>query len=149
MIELTGIAWNHTRGFVPVVATAQRFEELHPEVRITWEKRSLQAFADAPMAELAARYDLIIMDHPHTAQAAREEVLLAFEDYLPAEYLRDQAENSVGRSCESYRFFDRQWTLATDAATPIATWREDLMRERGLELPRTWEEVLVLARNGR
>jgi len=49
MIELRGIAWNHSRGFTSVVATAQRFEELHPEVRITWEKRSLQAFADSTM----------------------------------------------------------------------------------------------------
>ena len=148
MIELKGIAWNHTRGFVSVVATAQRFEEMHPEIRLTWEKRSLQAFADAPMLQLAARYDLIVMDHPHTAQAASEDVLLALEDYLPVEFLRDQAKNSVGPSHESYRFFDRQWTLATDAATPIATWREDLLRLRGLELPRTWEDVLALARKG-
>jgi len=148
VIELKGVAWNHTRGFVSVVATAQRFEELHPEVRLTWEKRSLQAFADAPMAELAARYDLIVMDHPHTAQAAAEGVLLAYEDYLSAEFLRDQAENAVGCSHESYRFFDKQWTLATDAAAPIATWREDLMRSRELELPRTWEDVLALTRHG-
>ncbi len=70
MIELRGIAWNHSRGFTSVVATAQRFEELYPEVRITWEKRSLQAFADSPMDRLAAEYDLIVMDHPHTAIAA-------------------------------------------------------------------------------
>lgn len=146
--ELKGVAWNHTRGFVSVVATAQRFEERNPDVRITWEKRSLQAFADAPLADLAAAYDLIVMDHPHTAQAAHEGVLLAFEDYLPATFLRDQAENSVGRSHESYRFNDRQWTLATDAAAPIATWRQDLMEQRELELPQTWEEVLSLARNG-
>jgi multiple sugar transport system substrate-binding protein len=35
MIHLKGIAWNHTRGFVSVVATAQRFEELHPGVSIS------------------------------------------------------------------------------------------------------------------
>jgi len=46
---LRGIAWDHTRGFVPMVATAQRFHELHPEIEIRWEKRSLQAFADAPI----------------------------------------------------------------------------------------------------
>jgi len=46
MTELRGITWDHTRGFLPMVATAQRFSELHPDVRITWEKRSLQHFAD-------------------------------------------------------------------------------------------------------
>lgn len=148
MTNLRGIAWNHTRGFVSVVATAQRFEELHPEVSIQWEKRSLQAFADASMAELADRFDLIIMDHPHTALAATEGLLLPFEDWLPAEFLSDQAANSVGGSHESYRFAGKQWTLATDAATPIATWRPDLMKQNGLALPQTWDEVLALARGG-
>ncbi len=148
MTSLTGIAWNHTRGFVSVAACAQRFEELHPEARITWEKRSLQAFADASLADLAAAYDLIIMDHPHTALAATEGLLLPYEDWLPAEFLADQAENSVGGSHESYRFNGRQWTLATDAASPIATWRPDLMDKHQLALPQTWEEVLELARRG-
>ena len=148
MKSLTGIAWNHSRGFTSVVATAQRFEELHPEFRIRWEKRSLQAFADASMAELAAQFDLIIMDHPHTALAATEGLLLPYEDWLPAEFLFDQAAHSVGASHESYRFGGKQWTLATDAATPIATWRPDLMEQHGISLPRTWEEVLALARSG-
>jgi multiple sugar transport system substrate-binding protein len=146
MTTLRGIAWNHTRGFTSVVATAQRFEELHPDVSIVWEKRSLQAFADASLAQLAAQFDLIVMDHPHTALAATENLLLPYEDFLPAEFLADQAANSVGGSHESYRFNGKQWTLASDAATPIATWRPDLIKKHKLTLPQTWEEVLELAR---
>ena len=56
-IKLKGITWNHSRGFTSMVATAQRFSELNPNVEITWEKRSLQAFADEPINELAKRYD--------------------------------------------------------------------------------------------
>jgi multiple sugar transport system substrate-binding protein len=148
MTLLRGIAWNHTRGFVSVVATAQRFEELHPEISIQWEKRSLQAFADASMADLADRFDLIIMDHPHTALAAADELLLPFEDWVPEGFLADQAAHSVGGSHESYRFGERQWTLATDAATPVATWRPDLMHQHGIPHPQTWEDVLVLAKSG-
>ena len=148
MIELKGIAWNHMRGFTSVVATAQRYEELNPEVRVTWEKRSLQEFADAPMEKLAAAYDLIVMDHPHTALAAESGVLVALDEALPAAFMEDQAANSVGRSCESYRHMGRQWTLATDAAAPIATWRPDLMERHGLTLPDTWEDVLALAESG-
>lgn len=147
-INLRGIAWNHTRGFVPMVATAQRFEELNPDVSIRWEKRSLQAFADASMAELAANFDLIVMDHPHTALAATEGLLLPFEDWLAAKFLADQAANSVGASHDSYRFGGKQWTLATDAATPIATWRPDLVERYGISLPRTWDAVMELARDG-
>ena len=61
---LRGITWNHSRGFVSVVATAQRYCELHPDVEITWEKRSLQEFADAPIQGLAEAYDLLVIDHP-------------------------------------------------------------------------------------
>ena len=145
---LRGIAWNHTRGFVSVVATAQRFEELNPNVRILWEKRSLQAFADAPMEKLADAYDLIVMDHPHTALAAEAGLLLPLDEHLPPAYLDDQAENSVGASHRSYHFKGHQWSLATDAATPVATWREDLLRERGIDLPATWDDVLELAAAG-
>jgi multiple sugar transport system substrate-binding protein len=148
MTVLKGIAWNHTRGFVSVVACAQRFEEIHPDVTIVWEKRSLQAFADASMADLANAYDLIVMDHPHTALAATEGLLLPYEDWLSAGFLADQAANSVGGSHGSYRFGGKQWTLATDAATPIATWRPDLMEQHQLELPQTWEDVLDLAKRG-
>ena len=148
MTTLRGIAWNHSRGFTSCVAAAQRFEELHPEISISWEKRSLQSFADASLAQLAAQFDLIIMDHPHTALAATEGLLLPFEDWLPAEFLADQAANSVGGSHPSYRFNGRQWTLATDAAAPVATWRPDLIAKHKLALPQTWFEVLELARCG-
>ncbi|HKJ91369.1 MAG TPA: extracellular solute-binding protein [Oceanipulchritudo sp.] len=148
MIELKGIAWNHTRGIVPVVATAQRYEELHPGVRISWEKRSLQAFADASMDKLSAAYDLIVMDHPHTALAAETGVLIPLEEYLPEAFLADQGAQSVGKSHASYRHLGHQWTLATDAAAPIATWRPDLMAKHGLDLPQSWEEVLALAGEG-
>lgn len=148
MTPLRGIAWNHARGFTSIVAAAQRFEELHPDIRSNWEKRSLQSFADASMAQLATEFDLIIMDHPHTALAATQGLLLPFEDWLPAEFLADQAANSVGGSHNSYRFNGQQWTLATDAATPIATWRPDLIAKHKLTLPQTWDDVLELARGG-
>jgi multiple sugar transport system substrate-binding protein len=147
-IQLRGIAWNHTRGFVPLVATAQRFEELHPGVSIQWEKRSLQAFADAPMERLTESFDLIAIDHPHIALAANADLLLPLDEWIPDDFLADQAAGSVGASHASYQFNGRQWALATDAAAPVATWREDLMQARGLAVPATWADVLELARGG-
>lgn len=66
MARLKGITWGHSRGYTSVVATAQRFGELHPGVDIQWEKRSLQAFADGDLNALArvkrliARADVLI-----------------------------------------------------------------------------------------
>src|SRR5580658_7679477 len=139
MIELTGITWNHTRGYLPMVATAQRFSELHPDVSITWQKRSLQQFADVPLTDLAARFDLMVIDHPSIGEAAQHNLVLPLDEHLPAAYLADQAENSVGQSHASYHYEGHQYALATDAATPIAGWRPDLLLRAEAELPATWE----------
>jgi multiple sugar transport system substrate-binding protein len=148
MIELKGITWNHTRGFLPMVATAQRFSELHPEFSIHWEKRSLQQFADLPISDLVERFDLLVIDHPSIGMAVESGLLLPLDDYLSAEFLADQAKHSVGASHRSYEFAGHQWALAIDAATPISGWRRDLLEEKGLSVPKTWNELLALARQG-
>src|ERR1700735_5026642 len=128
MIELTGITWNHTRGYLPMVATAQRFSELYSEISITWQKRSLQQFADAPLADLAASFDLMVIDHPSIGEAVHHKLLLPLDQHLSAEFLKDQGANSVGSSHVSYYYDNHQYALATDAATPVSGWRSDLMK---------------------
>lgn len=141
---LRGITWNHTRGHLPMVATAQLFTETHPGVEITWDKRSLQAFADAPLADLVERYDLLVIDHPWAGYAAARGVLLALNEHIDAAFLADQRANQVGPSHDSYVIDGVQTALAIDAATPVASWRPDLLRD----VPRTWDDVLALAGEG-
>ena len=148
MIELTGITWNHTRGYLPMVATAQRFSELHADVSITWHKRSLQQFADAPLADLAARFDLMVIDHPSIGEAAHLNLLLPLDQHLPAAFLADQAANSVGQSHPSYTWEGHHYALAIDAATPISGCRPDLLDRAHAERPTTWDDLLALARRG-
>ncbi len=147
-IQLKGITWNHSRGFTSMVATAQRFSELHPNVDITWEKRSLQAFADEPINELAKRYDLLIIDHPWAGFAGKNNVILPLDTYLPKAFMDDLAENTVGRSHESYSSNNHQWALAVDAATPVAASRPDILTEKGYKLPETYDDLLTLAKEG-
>ena len=148
LIKLTGITWNHTRGFLPLVATAQRFSELHPDVTIEWHKRSLQEFADAPIEQLAERFDLLIIDHPFAGYAATHPTLLALDEQLPPAFLADQAANSVGASHASYALGGHQWALAIDAATPVSAYRPDLLERYATQPPATWEDLLALARRG-
>lgn len=148
MHELRGITWNHTRGFVPMAASAQRFAELQPDVNIRWEKRSLQQFADTPIEQLAERFDLLVIDHPFAGRAAECGCLLPLDEYLAPAFLAEQAANSVGRSHESYGFAGRQWALAIDAAAPVSGRRADLMEAAGARIPETWEDLLNLARRG-
>ncbi len=147
-IELKGITWNHSRGFTSMVATAQRFSELHPNVEILWEKRSLQAFADEPIDQLAKRYDLLVIDHPWAGFAARHRVILPLDQHLPGEFMKDQAQNTVGRSHESYSSGGHQWALAIDAATPVAASRPDLFKANGLSIPETYDDLLDLSKKG-
>src|SRR5579884_4211985 len=108
-IELRGITWNHTRGYLHMVATAQRSLETHPDVSIRWDVRSLQAFGDAPIEELVRRYDLLIIDHPFIGQAAENGLFLPLDEFLSRDFLDDQARNSVGASHASYQYEGHQW----------------------------------------
>jgi len=146
--RLCGITWNHTRGLLPLVATAQRYSETHPGVEIIWEKRSLQAFADAPLEKLAESFDLLVIDHPHAGLAAAGGFLVPLDVELPADYLADQSANQVGRSHDTYAYGGHQWALAIDAATPVASWNPEALGRAARQVPKTWGELLLLAETG-
>lgn len=143
-VRLKGITWDHERGYAPMVATSAAFCKAHPGLSIAWEKRSLQAFADRPIEEMADKYDLMVIDHPHVGEVAKTGMLLAMDGVGRDSELRKLADQSVGVSHSSYEFNGRQWALAIDAATPVAAFRPDQINEA----PRRWSEVLDLARDG-
>lgn len=147
-IQLRGITWDHTRGYVPMTATAQRYHELHPDVEITWSKRSLQEFADKPLGGLSEQFDLLVIDNPWMGFVAAHKNLLALETHLPSAFLADQAANSVGKSHESYLYAGSQWALAIDSATPVAAYRPDLLAQAGATVPRTFDELIALGKRG-
>lgn len=146
---LRGITWAHSRGYTSIMAVAQRFMEMYKDVEITWEKRSLQEFADAPIEELAQRYDLLIIDHPWAGFAAKHGILLPLQEYLSTEYLKDQERNSVGKSYISYDFNGFLSALAVDAATPVAVYRPDYFERVKDRVPQTFDDVLSLAKAGK
>jgi len=138
---LRGMTWSHPRGYDPLVACAKIWRE-RTGVEVIWDKRSLQDFESYPVEELAARYDLIVIDHPHVGQITDEGCLVALDR---ARQAADLAKASVGASYPSYRWRGRQWALPIDAATQVQAWRPDL-----IEAPfARWEDMLVLARQGR
>ena len=146
---LNGITWGHSRGITPLLAASQRYEELHPGVEIRWSKRTLQEFADYPIEKLAEHYDLLIIDHPWVGCAAATKLVLPLDEYLSKKYLEDQLSNSVGYSHLSYNYKNSQWALAIDAATPAASYRRDLFEKSKVTLPKTWDDILALAKEGK
>src|SRR5690606_17072075 len=69
-VVLRGITWEHARGYGSVVAAAEAYREVAPDVEVRWEYRSLLAFGDQPLDELVEHYDLLVIDHPHIPFAA-------------------------------------------------------------------------------
>lgn len=138
------MTWDHSRGYDPMAATSEEYSRSRPDVAIRWEKRSLQAFADRPIGEMADKYDLMVIDHPHVGEVARSGVLHALDGIGRDDGLAELAGQSVGESHTSYEFDGRQWALAIDAATPVAAFRPDLLGEA----PADMDEVLGLARDG-
>lgn len=142
--SLTGMTWDHPRGFESVVACNDLVEEQFG-VRVDWTARSLLEFGDQHIREFALDHDLMVIDHPHVPDGVHDGVLLAMDDLLSEGDLSRLARESAGPSHESYRFRDKIWALAIDAATQVSVYRPDLVDG----VPPFWDDILHDARQGK
>src|SRR5215216_4356499 len=129
-VELTGLTWDHPRGYLPLEA----FESAGgaPGVRVVWDRQ--------PLSELAARYDLLIVDHPGLGAAIEAEAILPVEDVFAARDLKVWRSRAVEPTWESYRLDGYGWALPLDAATQTCVFRPDQVRP-----PASWADVLCMS----
>ncbi len=128
---LSGMTWDHPRGYRCLEAASELYAA-QTGVTINWSRRSLQAFADAPIRELAEAHDLIVLDHPHVGLIAESQCL------SPLPPPQKAADMSLGGSLESYMWQDRLWAYPVDAACQMAVKRSDLCNGG----PADWETIL-------
>jgi multiple sugar transport system substrate-binding protein len=123
-----GLTWDHPRGYGPLDELARR------EGGVTWARQPLEGFESTPIAELAAEYDLLVIDHPGLGAATG--ALVPMEDLLSGAELAAWRANTIGASYDSYVLDGRTWALPIDAAAQVsvATFADQ---------PRTWDEVLA------
>ena len=145
MKTLRGVTWKHDRGVKPMLATAAEYEQRYPDVRIVWESRSLQEFADFSVEELTRRYDLVVLDHPHMGTAVRAGCLVPLDQNVPSQVLERLQQESVGKSYQSYVFDGQLWSFPIDAAAQVAAYRPDILERLNFPIPRTWDDVDALA----
>ena len=143
-IRLKGMTWSHPRGYDPMVACSAAWQQ-QTGVAIDWDKRSLQDFESFPVAELAAAYDLIVIDHPHVGQITHEGCLLPLDTAEHSDDLAALSAGTVGRSYPSYHWQGRQWAFPIDAATQVQAFRPDRFDGPVSDL----EEVVRLTKAGR
>lgn len=145
-VQLTGIAWDHSRAFPPLVATAQRYEETHPGVCIQWRKRTLDEFGHMPIDQLTSKFDLLVIDHPWAGFIFEKNLVHDLKALLPPALIGDCAQNSIGATFASYYYGGRLLALPIDAAAPAPSWRPDLLEGAGVSVPVTWKDAVALAR---
>jgi multiple sugar transport system substrate-binding protein len=127
-----------------MTAAARAYRQARPDVRLEWHSRPLALFNDQPVAEVAADYDLVFVDHPMTGAVAAGRSLVPLDTVLGSEELAGIAGRSIGGSHGSYGWDGHQWALGVDAACQVAALRPDRLPA---DPPTTWDDVLALARS--
>lgn len=134
-----GLTWDHPRGrraleaAIPVAAA--------DGLTVSWDVQSLEGFEAAPIEQLAERYDLIVLDHPHLGDAWSVGCLQRMEDVVGGDVLDDVRGRAVGPSLESYQYEGSTWALPLDAATQVSARRVDMTADE----PADWGDVIALS----
>jgi multiple sugar transport system substrate-binding protein len=139
MTAFSGLTWDHPRGRAALEAGAR---EWAGRLELAWDVHPLEGFESSPIEELAERYDLIVLDHPHLGDALAHGSLRPVDELFEAAELEAWAADSVGPSLDSYRLAGHLWALPLDAATQVSARRAELVPEA----PETWDDVLELSR---
>ena len=130
-----GLTWDHPRGFNALDRASRQSGLIH------WDTHPLEGFESAPIADLCARYDLVVMDHPHLGEALSTGCLQPLETFFDQAMLNRLDGESIGPSLKSYAMNGRVWALPLDAASQVMAMRPEL---EGVCLV-TWDDVLTLA----
>jgi multiple sugar transport system substrate-binding protein len=140
-ITLRGITWNHPRGLDPLLAANEVYADVAPGVSVEWTTRSLSGFGEDPLIELAASYDLLVIDHPFVGDAAASTAFHPLDQLAASGVLDERSRASVGPSHASYLYAGHQWAFAIDAAAQVSAVHERFAED---PLPATWDEVFEL-----
>ncbi|PKP93361.1 MAG: hypothetical protein CVT77_05760 [Alphaproteobacteria bacterium HGW-Alphaproteobacteria-16] len=132
-----GLTWDHPRGYNALAAAATRAEGL----ALHWDKHPLEGFESHPIADLCARYDLVVLDHPHVGEAVAGDCLIPVEELFDAEEIAVWRAAVAGPSLASYHYAGRHWALPLDAATQVMAYR----RDRVDTPPQTWDDLPAFA----
>ena len=131
-----GLTWDHPRGYAALDAAAAATDGL-----LVWDRQPLEGFEAHPIADLCARYDLVVLDHPHVGEAVAAGCLRPLEELFGIDEIAALARETIGPCLSSYHYAERHWALPLDAATQVMAYRADLLD--GPE-PTTWDAVVAL-----
>lgn len=139
VLRYCGLTWDHPRGHEPLRASVEAARDFGIEV--DWKVQALEGFESHPIGELAQRYDLLIVDHPHCGDIAAAGCIRPIEEVFGADSARCWDAEAAGASGASYWYFGHHWAAPLDAATQVSA----LLADQVPTAPDTWDEALALA----
>jgi multiple sugar transport system substrate-binding protein len=146
-VDLSVLCWDHPRCTSPVSAAAREWQRRNPDVRISVTARPLASFNDQPINEIAGSADLLFIDHPMVGSVAQTRALLPLGELVGDDVLAVLAADAIGASHASYLWDGAQWATAVDAACQVAVLDDARAGALFESAPRSWDDVLELARN--
>lgn len=132
-----GLTWDHPRGYNAL----SRAAEDAVGITLRWDRHSLDGFESAPIGELCAAYDLVVLDHPHVGEAIAADCLIPVEELFSREEIAAWQDAIAGPSLDSYSYAGQHWALPLDAATQVMAWQADRIDHA----PTHWSELPALA----
>ena len=93
-----GITWDHERGRDPLLATAERVRGRDAGSASPGTCARCRASRMRSIPDLAQRYDLLVLDHPHIGEIVPTGALLPLDELLDAAFIADQAPTRSGRA---------------------------------------------------
>jgi len=140
-----GLTYDHPRGFDALAHAA--VQPLADGSTLTWDKQPLEGFESHPIADICARYDLVILDHPHVGEAVAQRCLQPLDTLFPQQTLARIQASVIGPCYASYHYAGKQWALPLDAATQVMATRADLLdADQPLDL---WSDLVAHAPAGK
>lgn len=116
-----GLTWDHPRGYNALAAAAAHADTLS----LSWDKHPLEGFESHPIGDLCARYDLVVLDHPHVGEAVAADCLVPLEELFGADETAAWRGAVAGPSLASYHYAGKHWALPLDAATQVMAYRRE------------------------
>jgi multiple sugar transport system substrate-binding protein len=141
VIRYRGLTWDHPRGAHALAAAARRLDPARDGIALAWDRQPLEGFESHPIADLCARYDLVVLDHPHVGEAVAQGCLRPVDELFPPEEIADWSACTIGPCLTSYRYAGAHWALPLDAATQVMAATPRV----AAQLPRTWSDVVSLS----
>lgn len=142
MTILKGLTWNNHWHTDTIAALSNLFEVNNPDSRIEWCYRSLDAYHSELFSANVNHYDIVLFKNLHMASIISTGILMPLEDIIHESTMNNLKKNAVGNSFKAYAQGGHQYGLPFTVTSLVGAYRADLMENLGMDVPKTWMDVL-------